>query len=64
MKGTKISPNPWKTIGTDRDVLPSEIRDMLDHLAEEIAADYQRLLTHEPEVPAEPDRPRKKGADR
>lgn len=48
----------------DREVPLSELRDLLDHLAEEIAADYRRLLTAETERPSEEGSPREIGADR
>ena len=38
------------------ELLPPEVLALLDHLAEEIAAEYIGLLTPEPEGPAEPDR--------
>ena len=38
------------------DLLLPEVLALLDHLAEEIAAEYLRLLTPEPQGPAGPDR--------
>ena len=39
-----------------KEFLPTEVLALLDHLAEEIAAEYLRLLTPETEVPGEPHR--------
>lgn len=39
-----------------KELLPTEVLALLDHLAEEIAAEYIRLLMPEPEAPTDPDR--------
>ena len=64
MKRPTISPIQRKTGRSDRDLPPPEIRDLLDHLAQEIAAKYLRLLTPEAEAPDELDRPRELEVDR
>ncbi len=56
MKRPTISLTQRKTRRSDRGLPPPEVQDLLDHLAEEIAAEYLRLLTPEPEGPAGPDR--------
>lgn len=64
MRKLRISPNPRRVIRDDSGVPLSELRDLLDHLAEEIAVDYERLPPGEPERPSEEDRSREIGADR
>lgn len=59
----EVLPTPRRVMRDDREVPLSELRDLIDHLAEEIAADYQRLLTGERERPSEEDRSRETGAD-
>lgn len=63
MRNARISPTPERVVRDDREVPLCELRDLLDYLAQEIAADYRRLLTGERERPTEEDRSRETGAD-
>jgi hypothetical protein len=46
------------------ELLPPEVLAILDHLAEEIAAEYLRLLTPEAGVPADAEQPCAVGGDK
>jgi hypothetical protein len=45
-------------------VLSPEVLALLDHLAEELAAEYMRLLTPHHGMPREPNRPREGKVER
>ena len=56
MKRPPISLIKRKSRSSGRGLPPPEVQELLDHLAKEIAAEYLRLLTPEPEGPVGPNR--------
>jgi hypothetical protein len=64
MKGPRSPAGPQRGISEGEDCLPREVRDLLDHLAKELAAECQSLRTSELGAPAGYDRVREMEADR